>query len=203
MKLLYGYCCGSIRDIPVADWVTCRCGLSGAGYADIRTAYYAGPEGTVLLGISNGSLSNAHVQALVNAQQKEPSGDLGVEFDAFVIPWDSPTARPSPLNRVFGPQEHDELERLAREYGAEVRIFRNATYCHRCDTEAVSWRNRHDRKRCRCGRASADGGAEYLKCEGGEPRPLFVLAYPMPTHARKGSREGVRHAIATGARHGS
>ena len=204
MKLLYaGGCCGSIRDIAPADWVTCRCGKSGAGYADASVAYYAGPKGTVLLGISNGSLFNAHVDALVEASRGEPSGDLGEEFDAFIIPWDSPTARPGPLNRVFGPNEYDELQALAEQYRAEVRILRNAAYCHRCDTEVVSWRDRHDRKRCRCGRASADGGAEYLKSEGGEPQPLFVLAYPVPEHARKGSCESIRHAIAAAAGRGN
>jgi hypothetical protein len=203
MKLLYGYCCGDIRKLPVADWITCRCGRAGGGYADSRTAYFAGPTGTLLIGISNGSLFNAHAAALLEAQRGEPSGDLGEEFEAFIIPWDSPTARPSPLNRVFGPAEHDELERLAREYAAEIRILRNAAYCHHCDTEAVSWRDRHDRQTCRCGRASADGGAEYIRVQGGEPRPLFVLAYPTPEHARKGSREGIRHAIASAAGRGN
>ena len=204
MKLLYaGGCCKSIRDLPAADWVTCRCGRSGGGYADSRTAYYAGPKGTVLIGFSNGSLFNAHVQTLVDAHQAEPSGDLGEEFKAFVIPLDSPTARPGPLNRVFGPGEHNELQALAGQYGAEISILRNAVYCSRCDTEAVSWRNRHDRVACHCGRASADGGAEYIRVQGGEPRPLFILAYPTPEHARKGSREGIRHAIASAAGRGN
>lgn len=204
MKLLYaGGCCKGIQDIVPADWTTCRCGKSGAGYADSKTAYYAGPAGTVLLGVSNESLFNAHVEALLDASRREPSGGEGEQFKSFVIPWDSPNARKSPLNRVFGPNEYDELERLARECGAEIRILRNAVYCSRCDTEAVSWRNRHDRQRCRCGRASADGGAEYVKAQGGEPRPLFVLAYPVPEHARKDGRESIRHAIAAAAGRGN
>jgi hypothetical protein len=203
MKLLYSYCCGDIRKLPAGDWTTCRCGRSGGGYADASTAYYAGPPGTVLIGFSNSRLSEARAQALDDAQRREPSGDVGVPFESFIVPWDSPTARPSPLNRVFGPQEHEELQALAEQHGAEIRILRNAVHCRDCGTEAVSWRNRHDRQTCRCGRASADGGAEYLKCEGGEPRPLFVLAHPVPEHARNGRCESVRHAIASAAGHGN
>lgn len=190
MKLLYaGGCCRDIRLLPIADWATCRCGGTGGGYADASTAFYAGPAGTVLIGIANGSFFNAHAEAVDDAHRGAPSGDWGVPFESFIIPWDSPTARPGPLNRVFGPDEYDELKQLAEYHGAEIRILRNAVYCSRCDDEAVSWRDRHDRATCRCGRVRADGGAEYLRVAGGEPRPLFVLAFATPPHMEaKGHR---------------
>ena len=42
----------------------------------------------------------------------------------------------------------------------EKRILKNSILCLHCDTEAISMHG-HDMSFCKCGKVSADGGANY------------------------------------------
>jgi hypothetical protein len=85
MKLIY---CTQCKDIVLlhARERKCYCGESSGRYLDELNAEYSGP--CLMLGIDNGSLYDA-----VQLHKKHPDGELGIRFEAFIIPETAATVK--------------------------------------------------------------------------------------------------------------
>lgn len=88
MKLIVCTACNEIYRLRTGEWRSCKCGQTGGRYLDdgLHAEYYG--EG-YMFGISNPSF----LRALEDEKDDRESGTHkigGHEFDAWVIPWDSP-----------------------------------------------------------------------------------------------------------------
>lgn len=83
MKLLY---CQKCKDVVLlhARERKCYCGKSSGRYLDSINAEYTGP--CLMLGIDNNSLLDA-----LRLHTKHPEGELGIRFEAFIIPENAAT----------------------------------------------------------------------------------------------------------------
>lgn len=89
MKLLLCLKCNDVFNLDVETIRECSCGHTAGMYLNEIEAVYHG-ERAFPLGFANGSFIEALKQERLDVSN-EKEKDLGNRFEAFVIPWNSPT----------------------------------------------------------------------------------------------------------------
>lgn len=93
MKLLKCNVCWDVFNLVSKRIKVCSCGNSAGAYkADSLNAWYSGP--CEMLGIANHSF---HQALMKNSVMPPGEDDLGIKFDAFIIPEKAPTVSRSNL----------------------------------------------------------------------------------------------------------